>query len=59
MSQLTKAVIAKETEKLSPLFKEMFRMEENLYEIPDITKVYDIGVTLKTMLLSISLSVVQ
>ena len=49
MSQLTKAVIAKETEKLSPLFKDMFRMEERVYENPDTftSKVNDIGVTLK------------
>lgn len=49
MSQLTKAVIANETEKLSPLFKDMLRMEERVYEIPDdyISKVYEIGVTLK------------
>ena len=47
MSQIVKAVMAEETGKFSPLFQDMFRKEEHIYEIPDIAKVYEIGVHLR------------
>lgn len=47
MSQIVKAIMAKKTEKFSPLFQDMFRKEERIYKIPDIAKVYEIGVSLR------------
>ena len=47
MSRIVNAVMATETEKSSPLFQDLFRKEEQIYEIPNIANVYEIGVSLR------------